>query len=231
MKRSPGQTLFIDADDTLWQNDGLFRAVVRAYIEVLGARGIPPDVAVQTLDALERQRTKLNGYGVHNFQASLEDACRRLLGDAHHDEIAKIIPLCHALRRHRVVLLPQVAETLRELSGRHRLILFTKGDRDHQLEKLAQSGLIRFLHQVDVVGEKDRATYEDALRRHGVRAGVGWMVGNSPRSDVLAPLDAGLNAVYIPHPETWELEMAQLPTDHNGRLLVLERIEQLLDHF
>ena len=32
------------------------------------------------------------------------------------------------------------------------------------------------------------------------------MIGNSPRSDINPALRAGLRAVFIPHPHTWELE-------------------------
>ncbi len=57
-----------------------------------------------------------------------------------------------------------------------------------------------------------------------------WMVGNSPRSDILASVAAGLSAVYIPHPETWEFELADLPADHD-RILHLARFADLPDYF
>lgn len=56
------------------------------------------------------------------------------------------------------------------------------------------------------------------------------MIGNSPRSDVLAPLAAGLRSVFLPHPETWALEHAELP-DENDRIIRLQRFDQLLEHF
>ena len=58
------------------------------------------------------------------------------------------------------------------------------------------------------------------------------MIGNSPKSDINPALAAGLNAVFIPHEHTWRLEHADLsapPPD--SRLLVLERLTDLLDHF
>ena len=48
----------------------------------------------------------------------------------------------------------------------------------------------------------------------------GWMVGNSPVSDINPSLQAGLNAVFIPHSATWELEKAQLESGA-GKLLIL----------
>ena len=33
-----------------------------------------------------------------------------------------------------------------------------------------------------------------------------WMIGNSPKSDINPALAAGLNAVFVPHGNTWILE-------------------------
>ena len=33
-----------------------------------------------------------------------------------------------------------------------------------------------------------------------------WMIGNSPKSDINPALEAGLNAVFVPHAHTWALE-------------------------
>jgi putative hydrolase of the HAD superfamily len=139
--------------------------------------------------------------------------------------------LCAALGRQSPVLLPGVAGTLRELAGRHRLILFTKGDIDDQLAKVQRSGIRTYLHQIDVVREKDVDTYRDAVARHGITPRQAWMIGNSPRSDILPAIEAGLGAVFIPHANTWELEHDELPSGGHARLLVLDRFSDLLEHF
>ena len=36
------------------------------------------------------------------------------------------------------------------------------------------------------------------------------MIGNSPKSDINPALEAGLNAVLVPHPHTWVLEHQDL---------------------
>jgi len=58
------------------------------------------------------------------------------------------------------------------------------------------------------------------------------MVGNSPKSDINPALAAGLNAVFVPHDNTWVLEheeVAQaLPP---RRLLVVETFNGLREHF
>jgi putative hydrolase of the HAD superfamily len=227
-----GQTLFVDADDTLWENNIHFERVIQAFCQMAERRGRCGEKARQTLYAIERVRTRVNGYGVKNFHASLCAACSEVLGpDDHAVELAELAELCAALTRESLTLLPAVRETLRELSGRHRLILLTKGDLDDQWGKLQRSGLRPYFHQIDVVREKDVDAYYDALVRHGVRPQRAWMVGNSPRSDVLPALEAGLGAVFIPHPVTWELEQGELPANPAARLLRLARFDELIDYF
>lgn len=229
--RFTSQTLFIDADDTLWENNIYFEAVVHRYCDRLALCGIAPAVARDTLLGIERIRTKSHGYGIGNFADAMREARRRLLGTIDAEEMAAIEEDCAGIRRVAMELLPGVARTLRELCGRHRVILLTKGDPDDQLAKVHRSGLRRFLHSVDVVKEKDAATYRDAIARHGVRPDAAWMIGNSPRSDVLPAIEAGLGAVFVPHPATWVLEMQELPASLPGRFLRLDRFEQLVHHF
>jgi putative hydrolase of the HAD superfamily len=61
-------------------------------------------------------------------------------------------------------------------------------------------------------------------------AAVTWMIGNSPKSDVNPALEAGLNAVFVPHEHTWILEKQDLQPG-KGRLLVLEKFEDLREMF
>lgn len=224
-------TLFVDADDTLWENNVYFEAVVGVYCDLVGARGVTADLARQTLLDIERVRTRLHGYGIANFNQSLRQACRELIGDDSGAVVAELDARCEAIRYQKMELIAGVEETLRELASRHRLVMFTKGDEADQCDKVSRSGLAGWFSAVDVVGEKHPAAYREALARHGVEARDCWMIGNSPRSDISPALAAGLGAVFVPHPGTWVLELDPLPEGGHERLLVLERFEQLTDHF
>lgn len=230
-ERRRAQTLFVDADDTLWENNVYFEAVVAEYCRRLEERGVPEARARETLLTVERRRTRTYGYGVDNFTQGLREACTLLLGSGSEAETRALVDLAAGIRRQRLHLVDGAAETLRALSGRHRVILLTKGDRDDQLDKLQRSGLGRYLHQVDVVKEKDVAAYRSALTRHGARPGDAWMIGNSPRSDILPALEAGLGAVYVPHRATWSLELEALPAGDTPRYLVLDSFAALTAHF
>src|SRR5438270_732540 len=59
-----------------------------------------------------------------------------------------------------------------------------------------------------------------------------WMVGNSPRSDVNPALAAGLNAVFVPHADTWVLEHEQVGVEGaRGTLLTVGCFAELREHF
>lgn len=227
---SRGLTLFVDADDTLWENNIYFEAVVAHYLALVEQHGCPPEQARAKLIEVERERVGQFGYGIANFQASLELACRSL-ASATAPDTGTIAGLCSSLRRRAGTHLAEVADTLRSLAGRHRVVLVTKGDGDDQMGKVARSGLRRYLHQVDVVPEKDADAYRDVLRRHGAAPERSWMIGNSPKSDILPALAAGLGAVFVPHPATWALELTDLPAAHTPRYIVLDRFRDLLDRF
>jgi putative hydrolase of the HAD superfamily len=58
------------------------------------------------------------------------------------------------------------------------------------------------------------------------------MVGNSPKSDINPALGAGINAVFVPHDDTWILEHEELSVARApSRLLVLGEFRELAEHF
>ena len=103
-----------------------------------------------------------------------------------------------------------VAETLADLATRHRLILMTKGDKAEQADKLSRSGVAQYFSAVEIVAEKNPATYREVIARHELAAHTSWMIGNSPKSDINPALAAGLHAVFLFHKDTWMLEHAAL---------------------
>ncbi len=208
----PGLTLFVDADDTLWENNVYFDSVISRTASRLSEYGVPAERTREALLTIERQRTRAHGYGSLNFGASLEVLCEHVgAGEALEDLRPFLQAEIASLRRKRLEILPDVPETLAYLRRRHRLVLFTKGNHDEQWDKVVRSGLRDLFHQVDVVREKDEAAYRDASDRLGVGAGRAWMIGNSPKSDILPARAAGFGTVFVPHPGTWALELADLP--------------------
>ncbi len=211
--------LLIDADDTLWENNIYFERAIHEFIEFLNHSRLTPDEVRAVIDEFERA----NGIGSANFTKSLEETYRHLAENEFHEE-----DLQHV---HKLELLDGVEETLEYLSGRHDLILLTKGNREEQLFKVEQSGVERFFREVVVAHEKNVATYEEIVRRLGLDANMTWMIGNSPRSDINPALAAGLRAVFVPHPHTWHMEHEEVTPVDDGRLLTLSRFAELRNYF
>lgn len=231
--RRERQTLLIDADDTLWENNIYFERAIASFISYLDHRVHTPEEVREHLNACERKTIAQHGYGLKSFRRSLID-CFEQLSDAplSPEKHARIISFTNAVSAHEIQLLAGVENTLHELAQRHRLILVTKGNRDEQQDKVDRSGLVGLFAAIEVPREKSHAVYLDLVQRHGCQPEDTWMIGNSPRSDINAALAAGLNAIFIPHDYTWVLEheIIERPSDAD-RLLELDSFAELLRYF
>jgi putative hydrolase of the HAD superfamily len=234
MPRFPsGQTLLMDADDTLWENNVYFERVIAAFIGYFDHQRYSPTEVRQALNAVERENILRHGYGLRSFTRSLL-TCYKKLSSAPvtEREVARILRLARSIAEQQMELLPGVAETLAELSTRHRLILMTKGNRMEQAGKLNRSGLSPYFSAVEVVAEKDSATYRSVMAHHGLAPRRSWMIGNSPRSDINPALAAGLHAVFLFHRDTWVLERDVLnPAPQGQHLLRFDFFRNLLAIF
>ncbi|MDQ6918386.1 MAG: HAD hydrolase-like protein [Candidatus Dormibacteraeota bacterium] len=226
----PRQHLVIDGDDTLWENNVFFEDAAEAFIDFLGHSSLSRDQVRAALDEVERLNIANHGYGSAAFGRNLQETYHRLAErDVKPEDLEHLMELARKVVSQPMRLRPGVEPTLVELASRHDLTLFTKGEQDEQTLKVERSGLETLFNRVVVTPEKDVAAYQELVAEHGFDPHSTWMVGNSPRSDINPPLAAGLGAVFIPHPQTWSLEVVDVT--ESDRLLVLESFDQLLEHF
>jgi len=225
-----GLVLVFDADDTLWENNIRFERVVDDFIAWL-AHPTLDEAAIRTiLREVEAANTVAHGYGSQVFLRTLRDCFARLNARPATDrERREIDELAVALVEHRVELVPEVAATLDELGRRHALVLLTKGDQDEQQGKLDASGLAGHFGSIHIVAEKDVATYRRLAGELSLDPGTTWMIGNSPKSDILPAREAGWNAAFLPNAHTWAMEHAELGPDEG--VLRLRAFTDLLEHF
>jgi putative hydrolase of the HAD superfamily len=228
---SARQHLIFDADDTLWENNIYFEDAFDQFCAYLAHSSMAPQRIRAVLDEIEIANAKVNGYGCRNFARNLA-ACFQHLAEREISErdLDAVMEFAHAILGRPIELLAGVEDTIAELSVRHELTLFTKGDPEEQQFKIDRSGLARYLHHSAIVKEKNEPAYRELSQQRGFRVDKTWMIGNSPKSDINPALAAGLSAVYVPHPRTWTLEHEPVPDSH-PRLLRLERIEELTQYF
>jgi putative hydrolase of the HAD superfamily len=229
----PPQTLLIDADDTLWENNVYFERAIGRFISFLNHHEFSAEQVREVLNDVERECIVKHGYGLHSFAHALVDTFERLSVQPVTPELHRQIQsFAHSIADHPIELLPEVVETLEYLSSRHRLVMVTKGAVPEQSGKIERSGLRRFFTQTEIVAEKNLESYETLIDKHGMTRELTWMIGNSPKSDINPALAAGLNAVFVPHGDTWILEHEEV----NGaqppqRLLIVGRFAELREHF
>ena len=218
--------LIFDADDTLWENNIYFQQAIEEFL-VLVSPFAPEVLRVRTLlTAVELECIPTGGYGTRNFVYALKETCCRLYkGKDAAVYLRRIEEIGVKLIQHPMDLRPGVVEILESLHEQYRLLVFSKGDFEEQSGKVRRSGLHRYFDRVVITGEKDTAAYHDLVRAHDLTADDTVMIGNSPRSDVIPALAAGLWAIFVPHPHTWELEHQTL--DPHPRLLHAESIHDL----
>jgi putative hydrolase of the HAD superfamily len=231
--RLPPQTLLIDADDTLWENNIYFERAIANFISFLNHQEFSTEQVREVLNKVERDCIRKLGYGLHSFAHALVQTFEQLavepLTPALHETIHGF---AHAIAEHPVEVRPGVSETLRKLAAHHHLIIMTKGDIAEQTRKVEGSGLKPHFSAVEIVAEKDAATYLDIVAKHSLPKPETWMIGNSPKSDINPALAAGINAVFVPHDQTWILEHEEVcDPPHGCRLIVVKQFCQLTDHF
>jgi putative hydrolase of the HAD superfamily len=227
------QTLLIDADDTLWENNIYFEQAIASFISYLDHRIYNAEQVRERLNSVERATIAARGYGLHSFRHSLI-TCFEQLTDRPitPDKHARIVSFAQSIADQEIELLPHVAETLADLASRHRLILVTKGDPSEQTDKLRRSGLASNFSAVEVLPEKHDAAYRSLSAHHSCEASTTWMIGNSPKSDINPAFAAGLNAIFIPHDFTWALERENIDHPPTGRkFLELAHFADLTRHF
>lgn len=225
-------SIFVDADDTLWENNILFERVIDDYLDWMVHPVLTRTEIRAMLDDIERANAVTHGYGSQAFLHSLAECVVKLRErPVTADEVDRIAVLAAPLvDRGHVELIPGVAETLAVLAERHDVRLLTKGAADEQQEKIDASGLAGHFRSVHIVPEKNVGTYTGLLDQFGLAPAATWMIGNSPKSDILPARAAGMRAVFIPHQHTWVLEHDEVDAADAG-VLHLAAFADLLHHF
>jgi putative hydrolase of the HAD superfamily len=215
-------TIAFDADDTLWHNEDGFHHVGEQFAQLIAPFVSPETKVLELLAQRERENVKVFGYGVKSSTFSMIETANELTrGSIGAHDLAvvtdKIIEMGRWLLTRETVVFNDAQQVLSQLNGNYRLLLITKGDQHHQLSKVDESGLSDHFDHIEVVNEKDVATYQGLASQHRYDLAGFLMVGNSVKSDILPVLDAGGTAAHIPYHLTWDLEVAEIPDSHPGR--------------
>ena len=218
------QLIGFDGDDTLWHSEGYYQAANTEFTAILGRYVDLGDGDVQdAMLATERRNLRLFGYGAKGMTQSMVETAIAMT-DAHIEarDIHRIVELGKTVLEHPVELLPGIRAAVEAVAAQHRIVLITKGDLFHQEQKVARSGLADLFHRIEIVSEKNEATYRRVLDEFELAPAQFAMVGNSLRSDVEPVLAIGGWGVHMPYHVTWAHELETGLSGEEERLVSVE---------
>ena len=196
-----------DADDTLWRSEDYYRAAQAQFEAILRGYVDHADLS-ERLYAIENRNLALFGYGAKGMILSMVETAIAVTDQRiSASDLHRIVELGKTILRHPVEVLPHVVDAVEAIRARWPVVLITKGDLFHQEAKLRQSGLSHLFRRIEIVSEKDAATYARVLSEFALPAERFVMIGNSLRSDIEPVLRLGGWGVHTPYRVTWAHEM------------------------
>jgi putative hydrolase of the HAD superfamily len=200
-----------DADDTLWRSEDYFRDAQVEFERIVGTY-VDLDDAHDRLYAVEKRNIALFGYGAKGMTLSMIEAAIDItdarIGAA---DIHRIVEIGKSVLQHPVELLPGIREAVEDIAREWPVVLITKGDLFHQEAKVRDSGLSDLFRRIEIVSEKDEATYARLMREFDIAPAQFAMVGNSLRSDIVPVVALGGCGVHMPYHVTWAHENETTP--------------------
>ncbi len=216
-----------DADDTLWVNETFFREAEAVFANMLTEYASEQET-LRILYEVEMSNMELYGYGIKAFMLSLIEAANIISGfRITARQTDEIIQIGKDMLNKPVDLLDGVEPTLQLLHKRVKLIVATKGDLLDQERKLRKSGLLDYFHHIEVMSDKNTASYAALIKHLDIEASELVMVGNSVKSDILPVVELGGWGVHIPFHTTWHHEEVRDPVQ-SKHIFKIERIDQLI---
>ena len=219
-----------DADDTLWFSEDTFRHNENRFVDLVSPYA-PSGIDIKSaLVATERVNIGTYGYGVKPFGLSAVEAAITITNGT--VPVAVLQEILHGVREHLtepVRLFAGVAEVLSKVAHTHRLVMITKGDLVHQTRKVETSGLAHYFDHVEIVLEKDPATYRRVLASLDIDPHHFCMVGNSLHSDIMPVLAIGGFGAYVPYEILWELDQSEGAPTADDRFVEIAKLADFPD--
>lgn len=219
--RQTGPLVLFDLDDTLIDRTGVFERWAHAWAD---RYGLGPDAAawlVEFDDNCDRSRIEL-------FDAARRRFDLRLPVSTLVDEFLNDFPTWFQPD-------PIVLSGLEELRRRGWRIGVATNGSTIQRPKMASAQLIDHVDGVCVseeigVGKPDRAIFNAAAGAAGATLSGGWMVGDSPTSDIAGGAGVGLRTIWISRGRDWPFEdtapTVTVPSGHDAFAYLLDESSQ-----
>jgi putative hydrolase of the HAD superfamily len=224
-------TFVFDLDDTLIETNAVFLAAEQSFFDEMVALGFDGGVARKTFIEIETRNVARFGFMPVRFYTSLAETydamCQNSNREIEPATRTRIEQIGKGVFIQNYRVLDGVFGVLDALEKRgDRLLMWTRGDSDIQLSKLAATGLEKYFGRPYILAKKTSADLLNIVRNTGLVLSSTWVVGDSVRSDINPALEAGANAIWIPIESAWRYEDAAPVAD---TFIKLNNIAELLD--
>lgn len=199
-----------DADDTLWESGLYFRRAEEDFIALMQSMGFEPEELRPEIHRRDIERLSHTGYGARPYMKTLKLILEEKSELVTPYMVDSLEYISNCLLHHPLVLLPGVLASLEKFYGDgRRMIVYTMGEEDHQMDKFNRSGISEYFEHCTIVPMKTKETMMELLASAGIAPDEACMIGNSPRSDINPAIACGVNAIYLERPFTWQAEQIE----------------------
>lgn len=230
-------TWIFDADDTLWEDNYYYEELKKMLVNYLLKNGCTlseKDINEEIHEADVQASQKL-GFGPVSFAESLKIAfdsinAKSTVKVPKPDEFfAAVVPILTHLPLDIPEETIQMLKHLREAG--HGLVLYTRGNANVQLPKIARSELGQYFHAVGITKNKTAVELRRLLETQiTFKAGEVSYVGNSLKSDIKPAVEVNLRAFYFDNPNTWMFEHNVHLDKDKYRYTTIKQLSELKAH-
>lgn len=219
--------VFLDADDTLWENDIYYRKAEAEFLELMKPF-LSEEETRKILSYHQELNIKIFGYGSKTYLLGMLDAAGQIVPRRFSPGLyARIKQIIVRLEQHRFDFLEGAEETVRALAEKYTVVIATKGELSEQMRKWRISKLSDCVSAIEVMEKKSVDDYRNLCAKMGIAPENFFMVGNAVRSDVAPVIEMGGWAVHVPYKITWAHEVMDLP--HSKKVFEIKHISELRD--
>ncbi len=217
--------VFLDADDTLWENDVYYRIAEAEFVELMSPY-VGKEDAVKILTYHQELNIRIFGYGSKTYLIGMLDAAAQIVprrfSPGLYRQIKNIIV---RLEQHPFDFLDGVEDTVRALAQKYTVVIATKGELSEQMRKWRISKLQDCVSAIEVMEKKSVEDYRNLATKMGIAPENFLMVGNAVRSDIFPVISMGGWAVHVPYKITWAHEIMDIPSSE--RVFEIKHISEL----
>lgn len=231
------QTILFDLDDTLIYCNKYFISTIDRFAQMMKEwfydHGLSlRDVKQKQLE-LDLAGVQTYGFVKERFPKSLVETydyyAKRTGRHRTQEEVERLMKLGNSVYEQAFEPLPFMEKTLKELASRgHELCLYTGGDESVQRSKVRQLKLERFFdNRIFVTPHKTSEVLDRMITHKAWDRKRTWMIGNSPRTDIVPALKAGIHCIYIPAEKEWEYNKVEVDVEPKGAFFTVNSLKEI----